>query len=204
MIEVRVVAVHDLGLAEVDGFAAGVDVGGGEIVKPELGFVAADVGDGGALAPLVGAAAAGVKHLVVTEMALLDGLSEGFEGPRRDGEVVHIAGDDLEDAGLEDDIGVGGVDFGGVAGDELEFFGQGGFAAFLAAPLIDRAAGEFHAAVGHQAEVFVKVVMAGEQLCTSKSWTARDSCAGPARRCCRRSGSHEPRRAGGRAGASPG
>ena len=46
MIQLRVVTVHEFSLAVMNGFAANVDVGAREKIKPELGFAAAHVGHG--------------------------------------------------------------------------------------------------------------------------------------------------------------
>ena len=46
MIQLRVVAVHEFGLTVMNRFAANVDVGAREKIKPELGFAAAYVGNG--------------------------------------------------------------------------------------------------------------------------------------------------------------
>ena len=91
VIQVAVVAVHQLGLAEVDGFAADVDERGAEEIEPEPGFRPAHVGDGLARPPVVFEAPSGIEHVGIAEIAFLDGLAQGGKGPVRDGDLVRPA-----------------------------------------------------------------------------------------------------------------
>ena len=108
----------EVDLTHVKSLVAAVDVAGGAVVEPHTGLVAVEVGhipDLTRLAVGVGVPG-GVPVLgehtggVPVEATVLHGLTEGLEDVGGDLFVVHLHGDDLKDAGLEDDLGILGVD----------------------------------------------------------------------------------------------
>ena len=157
--QVAVVAVHDLGLAEVDRLEAQVDVRGRQEVEPQLRLRPAHVGDRGVPAPLVLPPAVGVEHVGVAEIPFLDRLAQGGERPVRDRNLLDLLGHDLEDAGLQDHVRVGGVDLGDLLLRPLEVAQQVG----LAAPEAEAPADELGAGGLEHADVVVEVAAAVEQ-----------------------------------------
>ena len=157
--EVAVVAVHQLGLAEVDRLDAQVDVRRRQEVEPELRLRPAHVGHRLAAAPVVLAPAVGVEHVGVAEVPLLDRLAQRVERPFRHGDLLDLRGHDLEDAGLEDHVRVGRVDLRDLLLGPLEVAEQVG----LAAPEAEAPPDELGAGVLEHADVVVEVAPAVEQ-----------------------------------------
>ena len=132
--EAGVVSAHELGLAEVNRLIAGVDVARAAVEEPEAGLKLGDVRDRAAGHPEIAEATVGIEHRLVAEVAALDRQAELLEDPRRNGDVLHAGlprvavGDfrrvgrvgGLENAGLQHDAGVDGVDPGGVLGRDAE------------------------------------------------------------------------------------
>ena len=164
VIQLRIIAVHEFSLTVVNCLAANVDVGARQKIKPELGFAPAHVGYRGALRPLIAATSARVNHFLILKIARLNGPAQFFECPRRHGQIGCVARNDFENAGLQDQFRIGAVNFRGVCFRRFQFVRQRWRAAFLAAPLIDSASGEFHAAVGQHTQVVPEVTVAGEQI----------------------------------------
>src|SRR5256884_9443795 len=111
MVQLRISAVHEFGLAIVNRYVSDVDVVACEKIEPELRFAAANIGNRRALAPLIAAASARVDHFLVTKVARLDWSVQFFERPRRNGQIVYVARDNLENAGLQDEFRIGAVNF---------------------------------------------------------------------------------------------
>ena len=66
----------------------------------------------------------GVEHVLIAEVAALDGQAELGEHVLRDGDGFHPSGHDLECGGLQDDLGVGLVERLGVGLGRLEKGGE--------------------------------------------------------------------------------
>jgi len=156
--QVAVVAVHDLDLAEMDRLDTDVDVRRGLAVEPELGLHPANVGDGPAAAPIAPLAGR-VDHVGVTERALLDRLAERLERPRGHRHLLDLGRDDLEDAGLEDHVRVGGVEPGNRLPGALEVARE----IVLASPQAQAPADELGAGVLEHSDVVVEVAVAVEE-----------------------------------------
>ena len=99
-----------------------------------------------------------VEHGGVAEVAWFDRQVEGGKGPVGDWHLFDLGGDDFEDAGLEDEIGIGGVG----PGDELAGAFEVGEEIGLAAPQAEAASDELGAGGGEHAEVVVEVAAAIE------------------------------------------
>ena len=152
----------EMHLTHMEGLVAAVDVAGGAVVEPHTGLLAVQVGhipDLTRLAvgvgvpscvPVLGEHTGGVP----VEATILHGLTEGLENVGGDLGIVHLHGDDLKDAGLEDDLGVCGVD--GV-GQGLGL-GKMGIVVLQHIPDTRRAANEFDPHAPDGAEIVFKSV----------------------------------------------
>ncbi len=119
MIELRIIGVHEFGLAVMNRLAADVDVNACQKIKPKLGFAVAHIGHGGALPPLIAAASARINHFLVPKVAPLDGPAQSFKRPRRRGQIVYVAGNDFENAGLQDQFRIDAVNLRGVCSGQF-------------------------------------------------------------------------------------
>jgi len=158
VLEVAVVPVHQLGLAEVDGLDPEVDVRRGQEVEPELGLGPADVRDGLTGAPVVLHLAVRVEHVGVLEVPLLRRHAKGLERPLGDGDLFHLGRHDLEDAGLDHHVRFGLVEFRELLLRPLQVLQQVG----LPAPQADRPADELRPSVLEHPNVVVQVAAAVE------------------------------------------
>jgi len=115
------------------------------------------VGDRAVAAPIA-ALALRVDHVGVAEVAFFDGLAEGGEDPIGNWDLLDLCGDDFEDAGLQDHIGVGGVDERACCLARSMFLRK-----FASRPRAEGAADKFRAGVFEHSDVVVEITAAVEE-----------------------------------------
>jgi hypothetical protein len=143
----------------VDRLETQVDVRGRQEIEPQLRLRPAHVGHRGVSTPLVLAPAVGVEHVGIAEIPFFHRLAQGGERPVRDRDLLDLFGHDLEDAGLQDHVRVGGEDLGDLLLGPFEVARQVG----LAAPEAEAPADELGTSTLQHADVIVEVAAAVEQ-----------------------------------------
>ena len=108
---------------------------------------------------MVHAAAVRIEHLGVAEVPLLDRPPQCDERPFRHGDPLDLGGHDLEDAGLEDHLRVGGVDLGDLMPGPFEIAEQ----VRLAAPEAEGPPDELRPGLLEHPDVVFEVAPAVEQ-----------------------------------------
>jgi hypothetical protein len=159
VVQLAIVAVHDLHLAPVKAFEAQIDVRRRKEIEPELGFNPAHVRHAAVAAPRAGALRRRIQHRVVTEVSFFRRQSKGDESPVRHGNLLHLRRDNLEDARFEDHVAVGGVDLRTLPPRALEVVEE----LRLAAPQTDAAADVLGADIPEHADVVGEIASAVEQ-----------------------------------------
>ena len=110
-------------------------------------------------APLIPPPPVGIEHVGVAEVAFLHRQAQAGKRPLRDRHLLHLAGDDLEDAGLQDHLRIGPVDLRELGLGPLEVAHQIG----LAAPQAETAPDELGPGGLEHPDVIVEVAPAVEQ-----------------------------------------
>ena len=92
----------------MDSFETQVDIRSREKKEPETCLGPADIGDRTIFSPLVDKTTIGIAHVGVAEITFFHRQAQGRKRPGRNGHLVHLRCDDLEDAGFQDTVGVVG------------------------------------------------------------------------------------------------